>query len=102
MKPEGVLSAKNGLALVFILLSAAIGGLASAGQVRAPLRSQLDGGNGTAYGDGGPALPARAEDGFPGMPGCDGGTNPSKDGKFYIPETGQECNPSDQDRRKLK
>ncbi len=37
-----------------------------------------------------------------GKPGCDGGTNPSPDGKFYIPGTKQECNPSDDDRKKLK
>ncbi|PYE89555.1 hypothetical protein [Phyllobacterium leguminum] len=36
-----------------------------------------------------------------GIPGCDGGTNPSPDGKFYIPGTKQECNPGDDDRKKL-
>jgi hypothetical protein len=37
-----------------------------------------------------------------GMPGCGGGTNPSSDGKFYIPGTKRECNPSDDDRKKLR
>lgn len=33
-----------------------------------------------------------------GMPGCDGGTQPAADGKFYLSGTQQECNPSDEDR----
>nr|CRY96124.1 hypothetical protein [uncultured prokaryote] len=51
--------------------------------------------------------PANADDGNDGgsgthgMSGCDGGTDPSPDGKFYIPGTTQECNPSDDDRKKL-
>ncbi|MFP7675163.1 hypothetical protein ACG74X_17580 [Marivita sp. S0852] len=40
-------------------------------------------------------------DGQDGLPGCDGGTDPSPDGKFYIPGTDQECNPGPGDRRKL-
>jgi len=43
-----------------------------------------DGGNGTKQ----------------GKPGCDGGTNPSPDGKFYIPGTDTECNPGENDRKK--
>ncbi|WP_038203857.1 hypothetical protein [Xenorhabdus bovienii] len=37
-----------------------------------------------------------------GMNGCDGGTNPSSDGKFYLPGTHQECNPGDADAKKVK
>ncbi len=37
-----------------------------------------------------------------GMPGCDGGTNPAADGKFYVPGTHQECNPSDDDRARAQ
>jgi len=44
---------------------------------------------------------AAGQDGRPGLPGCDGGTDPSPDGKFYIPGTRQECNPGDDDRKKL-
>ncbi|WP_146119458.1 hypothetical protein [Phyllobacterium phragmitis] len=55
------------------------------------------GGNGGAGGQGG----SGGRDGQSGMPGCDGGTNPSPDGKFYIPGTRQECNPSSEDRKKL-
>ena len=58
-----------------------------------------DGGNGTAAGNGGAGLPG-GRDGKPGMPGCGGGTNPSPDGKFYT-SSGEACNPSDEDRRKL-
>lgn len=29
-----------------------------------------------------------------GIPGCDGGTDPDKYGKFYLKGTKQECNPS--------
>ncbi|MBB3218290.1 hypothetical protein FHW72_003395 [Ochrobactrum sp. RC6B] len=36
------------------------------------------------------------------MPGCDGGTNPAPDGKFYVPGTHQECNPSDDDRARAQ
>jgi hypothetical protein len=36
-----------------------------------------------------------------GKPGCDGGTRPSPDGKFYIPGTSRECNPGADDRKKL-
>ena len=97
---EKSLILRTKLALIVALL-AAIAGLAAVWHMHTPRRGQLDGGNGTAFGSGGAALGARAG-GFPGMPGCDGGTNPSSDGKFYIPETGQECNPSDDDRRKLK
>lgn len=53
-------------------------------------------GSGEAGGNGG----AGGHDGRPGLPGCDGGTDPSPDGKFYIPGTRQECNPSDDDRKK--
>lgn len=53
------------------------------------------GGNGGNGGDGG-------IDGQPGIPGCNGGTDPSLDGKFYIAGTKQECNPSDEDRQKVK
>lgn len=31
--------------------------------------------------------------GHNGMPGCDGGTKPSADGKYYKPETHEQCNP---------
>lgn len=51
---------------------------------------------------GGTACSENGGNGGPnGIPGCDGGTNPSPDGKFYIPGTKQECNPSDADRKKL-
>ncbi|KXO79272.1 hypothetical protein AYJ56_01055 [Brucella anthropi] len=48
-----------------------------------------NGGNGS-NGNGGNAVS--------GMPGCDGGTQPAADGKFYLSGTQQECNPSDEDR----
>lgn len=41
-------------------------------------------------------------DGAPGISGCDGGTNPSPDGKFYLPGTQEECNPGTEDLKKLK
>lgn len=33
-----------------------------------------------------------------GNPGCDGGTKPASDGKFYTPD-GKPCNPSEQDKK---
>lgn len=45
--------------------------------------------------DGGNGLPN-------GIPGCAGGTDPSPDGKFYIPGTRRECNPGKQDRAKVR
>lgn len=61
-------------------------------------RDPLQGGNGTEYGDGGAAV--SAHDGISAMPGCDGGTNAARDGRFYISGTTQQCNPSDRDREK--
>lgn len=58
-----------------------------------------NGGNG---GNGGSSNGQNGGDGTSTMPGCGGGTDPSPDGKFYIPGTKQECNPSDDDRQKLK
>lgn len=43
-----------------------------------------------------------AYSGDDGIPGCDGGTNPSQDGKFYLSGTQQECNPGSEDFKKLK
>lgn len=34
-----------------------------------------------------------------GAPGCDGGTNPAADGRFYTPD-GVQCNPSPEDAKK--
>lgn len=31
--------------------------------------------------------------GHNGIPGCDGGTKPSADGKYYKPDTHELCNP---------
>ncbi|MGC6389040.1 hypothetical protein ACMV8I_15460 [Ewingella sp. S1.OA.A_B6] len=42
--------------------------------------------------NGGDGLPGH--DGKPGMSGCPGGTQPSADGKFYLPGTKQLCNPA--------
>ncbi|WP_143850907.1 hypothetical protein [Brucella thiophenivorans] len=58
-------------------------------------QSGADGGNGGdgPNSDGGNSIGT--------MPGCDGGTNPSADGKFYLPGTQEKCNPSDYDRKKL-
>lgn len=58
--------------------------------------------NGGTGGNGGSGNGQNGGDGTSRMPGCGGGTNPSPDGKFYIPDTKQECNPSEDDRRKLK
>ncbi len=69
---------------VFLILFVAVGGATTHAFAQA-------GGNG---GDGGSA--------GNGMPGCDGGTNPAADGKFYIPGTHQECNPSDDDRARAR
>ncbi len=38
-------------------------------------------------------------DGTANMPGCPGGTQVSPDGKFYLPDTTVECNPSADDRK---
>lgn len=38
--------------------------------------------------------------GRPGRPGCPGDTDPDKAGKFYLPGTKEQCNPSKQDALK--
>jgi hypothetical protein len=38
--------------------------------------------------------------GRPGMPGCPGGTSPSPSGKFYLPNSKQECNPAKNSAKK--
>lgn len=42
----------------------------------------------------------QAASGTDGIDGCDGGTNPAPDGKFYKPD-GKPCNPSDEDAKKV-
>ncbi len=59
-------------------------------------------GNGSAGGIVSGKSGTAGSQGKPGIPGCNGDTDPSPDGKFYLPGTNQECNPGDQDRQKLK
>lgn len=40
------------------------------------------------------------KNGKDGMNGCPGGTSPSSDGKYYLPETNEECNPAHQHKHK--
>lgn len=35
-----------------------------------------------------------------GAPGCDGGTDPAADGRFYTPD-GVQCNPGPEDAKKI-
>lgn len=60
-----------------------------------------DGGSGGLGGTGGDGGDGGIN-GDAGLPGCDGGTDPSPAGKFYISGTMQECNPRDADLQKLE
>ncbi|PYE29892.1 hypothetical protein C8J38_11144 [Rhizobium sp. PP-WC-2G-219] len=67
-----------------------------------PGQGGAGGAGGQNGGNGGIGNGHNGGDGTSTMPGCGGGTDPSPDDKFYIPGTKQECNPSDDDRQKLK
>jgi len=64
-------------------------------------------GNGGAGGKGGVSSGANGGNGTPGvngrpgMPGCPGGTSPTPSGKFYLPNSKQECNPGKNSVKKL-